>query len=401
MRATHVGRDGQPNGRHEHTGSGIAARGPTIVVVDSSIAMTGAFRAVSNAAKALTGHADIILALPRGAAIDPSEFGPFKRVIELPIRTIRRSVRDLLLYGPALLSSTLALRKLLREEATHLFVNDFVLMHGAALRLLGYRGFVGAWVRMNPAAYPAALSRVFLKNIWASSDRIIAVSKHAMAAVPPAPQLRHIYDPVGSPPIEGKAESSDNKIVYIANYIRGKGQEHAIAAFVLVAARFPQAELHFWGGDMGLDKNRRFRRELEIVARSGGIGDRVRFHGFTDEPNRVLANAAVALNFSEAESLSLTCIEASLAGVPVIATRCGGPEEIVIDGETGYLVSRGDVPAMATRIADLLDDVGLARRMGEAGAAFSRRTFAPQVFRQAFLDAIDVDAIARQAPAAR
>lgn len=361
---------------------------PTVLIVDSSIAMTGGFRAASNAAKALAGHAEIILALPTGTTIDPAEFAPFKRVVRLPIRTIRRSARDLALYLPALLSSSFALRRILRREATHFFINDFVLMHGAVLRRLGYRGFIGAWVRMNPAAFPARLSRFFLHQVWRSSDRIIAVSRHAMAAVPAAAHLCTIYDPVAPPTHASRSAAGGPILVYVANIIVGKGQEHAIAAFARIADRYRHAELHFWGGDMGLEKNRAFGRKLMAQAAAAGIGDRVRFRGYASDVYAVLAGATVALNFSESETLSLTCIEASLARVPVIATRCGGPEEIVVDGETGYLVDRGDVAAMAERMARLLGDQALAQLMGEAGARVAKQIFSPDRFRVAFLNAI-------------
>lgn len=362
-----------------------------ILIVDSSIAVTGAFRAVSNAAKALADHADIILALPRASNIDPAEFAVFSQVVRLPIRTLRRSLGDILMFIPALLSSAWSLRRLLRTEATHLFVNDFFLPHGAVVRALGYRGFVGAWIRMVPAALPAPIAKTFLKAVWSSSDRIIAVSRHARNAVPPAAQLRVIYDPVpGALAAEPITAPDKPVIAYVANYIRGKGHEHAIAAFSRIADRHPAAELHFWGGDMGLEKNRAFRSELEALAAASEARARVRFHGFTGDAARTFASAAMALNFSESETLSLTCIEASLAGIPVIATRCGGPEEIVTDGETGFLVGRGDIAAMADRMSRLLDDPALSRRLGQTGAAFAARTFSPDVFRDAFLDAVGI-----------
>lgn len=364
---------------------------PVILIVDSSVAMTGAFRAVSNAARALAEDADVILALPHASIIDPAEFAVFKQVVRLPIRTLRRSLRDLILFFPALLTSALALRRLLRFEATHLFVNDFFLPHGAVVRALGYRGFIGAWIRMDPAALPSWIAKIFLKAVWSSSDRIIAVSRHAKNAVPPAAQLRVIYDPVPYAPVAEPVMAQDEQsIVYVANYIRGKGQEHAIAAFSRIMDRHPAATLRFWGGDMGLEKNRAFRGELEALAERSGASARICFNGFTADPRQVLASARMALNFSESETLSLTCIEGGLAGVPVIATRCGGPEEVVIDGETGFLVERGDLNAMADRMSRLLDEPDLARRLGDAGASFAGLTFSPDVFRKAFLDAIEI-----------
>jgi glycosyltransferase involved in cell wall biosynthesis len=55
------------------------------------------------------------------------------------------------------------------------------------------------------------------------------------------------------------------------------------------------------------------------------------------------------------------------AGLPVVATRVGGASEAVIDGETGYLVRKGDAQEMANRLIDLLSNPVKCRAMGLAG----------------------------------
>ncbi len=120
---------------------------------------------------------------------------------------------------------------------------------------------------------------------------------------------------------------------------------------------------------MGLAKNRQFRERLLLAAASGPAPDRIEFHGYSNDIAPEYAQAYAALNFSESESFSNTCFDASAAGLPVIATRCGGPEEIIDDGHTGFLVPVGDVAAMADRMAWLLDHPEQAQTMGEAGRA--------------------------------
>jgi glycosyltransferase involved in cell wall biosynthesis len=60
---------------------------------------------------------------------------------------------------------------------------------------------------------------------------------------------------------------------------------------------------------------------------------------------------------------------------PLVATRVGGIPELVRHGETGFLVDRDDVPAMAARILDLLRDDALRARMGQAGRRVVEETF--------------------------
>ena len=54
-------------------------------------------------------------------------------------------------------------------------------------------------------------------------------------------------------------------------------------------------------------------------------------------------------------------------GKPVVATDCGGTKELVVDDETGYLVSQGNAEELASRIIQLIDEVDLAAQFGEAG----------------------------------
>ncbi|HEX6237237.1 MAG TPA: glycosyltransferase family 4 protein [Acidimicrobiales bacterium] len=65
------------------------------------------------------------------------------------------------------------------------------------------------------------------------------------------------------------------------------------------------------------------------------------------------------------ELLGLSVLEAMASATPVVASRVGGVPEVVDDGETGFLVEPGDVDALHDRIATVLADRGLARRLGD------------------------------------
>ncbi|HEX3542639.1 MAG TPA: glycosyltransferase, partial [Acidimicrobiales bacterium] len=84
---------------------------------------------------------------------------------------------------------------------------------------------------------------------------------------------------------------------------------------------------------------------------------------------QILSHASVFVCPSRYEPFGLVNIEAMACGAPVVATATGGIPEIVVDGETGYLVPPGPkfVPTLAERINALLADPALARRFGEAG----------------------------------
>ena len=75
------------------------------------------------------------------------------------------------------------------------------------------------------------------------------------------------------------------------------------------------------------------------------------------------------------EPFGIPVIEAMAAGLPVVATRAGALPEIVVDGETGILVERGDSEGLAAAIGKLLSDTHLRERMGAAGRERVRQLF--------------------------
>ena len=77
------------------------------------------------------------------------------------------------------------------------------------------------------------------------------------------------------------------------------------------------------------------------------------------------------------EGLGAALLEASWAGVPVVAARSGGTPEAVLDGRTGTLIERPDPVALADAAAAYLRDAELAARTGENGRRFVRSNFEP------------------------
>ncbi|HWJ30791.1 MAG TPA: glycosyltransferase [Gaiellaceae bacterium] len=76
-------------------------------------------------------------------------------------------------------------------------------------------------------------------------------------------------------------------------------------------------------------------------------------------------HSAVAAN-GDVEGMPVAVLEAGASGLAAVATRHGGIGEVVVDGETGFLVEEHDVDAMAARMATLADDPVLAGRLGRA-----------------------------------
>lgn len=114
---------------------------------------------------------------------------------------------------------------------------------------------------------------------------------------------------------------------------------------------------------------------LAHLAASLGITDRVLLTGFDPQPLRLVAAMDAFALCSASEGLPRVILEAMLLGKPVVASNIVGSRELVADGDTGFLYPCGDVPSLATALAEVADDAGLRRRLGEAGAQRVREDF--------------------------
>ena len=116
-------------------------------------------------------------------------------------------------------------------------------------------------------------------------------------------------------------------------------------------------------------------------ARGLGIADRVFFAGRREDVRELVAASDVCVTSSTgSEENSRAVGEYMAAGRPVVATAVGVIPELVIDGETGFVVPPGDPAQMADAIRRLLRDGDLARRMGDAGGALARSLLSPDAF---------------------
>ena len=122
--------------------------------------------------------------------------------------------------------------------------------------------------------------------------------------------------------------------------------------------------------------------ELLALRQALQLEDRVAFHGFrSDIPELMAAFDLLAIS-SSSEGFSLAAVQAMAAGRSVVATRSGGPEEIITSESDGILVPVSDPAALAGAIRRVLDDAALRERLGSA----ARRTAADRFSLTAMLD---------------
>ncbi|MBT2558545.1 glycosyltransferase family 4 protein [Hymenobacter sp. ISL-91] len=299
---------------------------------------------------------------------------------EIPFIEISRRPKDLLLYVPMLLLNGWRLAALVRRErAAAVHMNDFYNLTGVIARLLTGRPLI-THVRFLPHTQLQPLARTWRWVAEHLAQRVVCVSEAVYSYFRPLPQVQVVFDPIPEgekyPPTDlAPRPDGTVRLLFLGNYIMGKGQNFAVEAFKAAYAQQPNLRLHFAGGDMGLEKNRAYRRQLEATVAAAGLTQVVTFGSFVQDVEAAIKQADIVLNFSESESFSLTCLDALYFGTPLIATDCGGPAELFESGRSGLLVPNRDVPAMTQALLRLAADAELRREFAAAGREFVRHKF--------------------------
>jgi glycosyltransferase involved in cell wall biosynthesis len=131
------------------------------------------------------------------------------------------------------------------------------------------------------------------------------------------------------------------------------------------------------------------RPQLERRIAELGLADRFVLPGFRTDLDALIGAADVVVLPSFTEGLPNVALEASAAGVPVVATAVGGTPEVVADGQTGFLVPPGAADQLAARVGQLLREDSLRTQLGQAGQHRMRSEFTFAAQAEAYLQLIE------------
>jgi sugar transferase (PEP-CTERM/EpsH1 system associated) len=109
------------------------------------------------------------------------------------------------------------------------------------------------------------------------------------------------------------------------------------------------------------------RSLLENTVKILGLDEHVSFSGTRHDVQALLRQLDIFVLSSTTEGISLTLLEAMATELPVVATDVGGNPEVVIEGETGFLVPPQNPKAMAEKLLFLINDMKLRQKMGKSG----------------------------------
>ena len=159
-------------------------------------------------------------------------------------------------------------------------------------------------------------------------------------------------------------------ITKVARLFDLKGHEYVIDAARALAPKYKNVYWMFIGDGI-------LRRKLEQQIAAAGLTDRFRFLGLV-APQRIgelLHAGDIVVHCSLREGLARVLPQALLCGKPVVSFDVDGAREVVLDGQTGFLVPPRDIGALTQALEKLIDDPQLRRRLGSTGKELCQKQF--------------------------
>jgi glycosyltransferase involved in cell wall biosynthesis len=163
--------------------------------------------------------------------------------------------------------------------------------------------------------------------------------------------VRRTAKPVGKP--------FRGVVLFVGVDWRRKGGPDLVAAFARIADAHPQARLRIVGCAPPVDHPR-----IEPLGRLS-----------LEETAAQFMEADIYCMPSYHEPSAVALVEAQLYSLPVITTNVGGSPDRLVDGETGLLITAGDIAGLAAALDRLLGDPARCRTMGDAGVRFASERF--------------------------
>jgi glycosyltransferase involved in cell wall biosynthesis len=321
----------------------------------------------------------VLLVLRNGDPMAPSYRASGIEVFETPLVSPRRSGNPLHTLRFAL-NWPLAARRIahaVREfDAQVVHVNTLTNAQGA---------LAARWARLPLVWHVRELmpgSRGYRALLWLArrwAKRIVAISSAVAAAIGNRPGVCLVPNGVdlarcrsGRNRAEARRalgfEPETPVVVLIGRLEPWKGQHVLVEAAPAILARHPNATLLLVGSP-AVNKPG-YAQALAARCRTLGVAHAVRFLGQRGDVAEILAAASVVVSCSVTpEPFGRTLVEAMAAGRAVVASRGGGPEDILEDTVSGLLVPPGEPAALADAVCDLLEDPVRAEALAEAGRA--------------------------------
>lgn len=303
------------------------------------------------------------------------ELVSYCEIFEVPLRIPRR---PRFAFPTALLSAAFRLRG--KADIVHSFdyVSDW--SEGLEMKLAGIPWLVEKtnlhwddrkwWLRCFLADRIVCLSQaqVDLMQRWA----------HKIDVVPTGIDLDKFRNAIPLQRDQLGFSESHILLVSVAHLVPVKGHRELLEAMAGVVNDCPRLRLLLVG-----EGEKRYVESLQDYAIALGVTKQVHFLGKSEQVPSILkmcdGKILATRNEGRREAFGAALIEAMAAGIPTIATKSGGPEGIVIDGETGWLVDADGSLPLVRAIKEFYVDPGKRVRMGQAGQQHARNIYSKEL----------------------
>jgi len=323
-------------------------------------------------------HADRF-PFPTSSIRDPSQDrdGPGDRAAEVAFALLRSSPhlrRELEAFGPDLIHAHFGVdgvyalpfaRRMNRPLVVSVYGYD-------ASRLPRFQLFPVSW--FNYWLHFGALARGTIRFL--AYTRFLAAQLQARGVPPEKITVHYPGIPTEHYAVDRPAEERPPNVLFVGRFVEKKGLPDLVRAFARVAGEQPKARLVLVGDGP-------LRPDVERLVRQLGLSARVDLPGFVSqgelhvrfEQAAVFCHPSVTSAAGETEGLPFSILEAQAAGLPVVATLHAGLPEGVVDGETGVLVTEGDVGGLARAMRSLLSDKERRGAMSRAAVEHAKERF--------------------------
>jgi glycosyltransferase involved in cell wall biosynthesis len=237
---------------------------------------------------------------------------------------------------------------------------------GVPVRIATHHGVIENFPRWRETIHTWMVNHNIAQSLVVVSSRI---KQQAILEGVAAKRISVIQNGITPISIEGVDKSTVRKeaglkdedlfLLSVGRLVYQKAHAILIQAMPQILEKYPNLKLGICG-DGGL------RSQLEIQIKESGLSNSVKLIGVQDHIEHFLAVADIFVLPSRWEGLPIALLEAMSAGLPVAATRVEGVDEVVRDGEDGYLVNPEDSNELATAILKLLARPNLRLEMGAA-----------------------------------
>lgn len=250
-------------------------------------------------------------------------------------------------------------------------------------RLRRVKGFRGGWLRAM-TRIATSLERRALRD----SQTVFALSHYTARSIQTLERgvdVRVVPCGVDTDVFKPSETGSTTYILSVARFSDPrKNVTMLLLAYARLCAALPEAPMLYLVGEPPTAKDQRLLADL-------GIENRVRLLGFM--PDSQLADLYRGALFfvlsSDEEGLGMVVLEAMASGLATVVTRCGGPEDLVKDGHSGFLVPVRDDAALALAMRRVLAEPGLSARFGRRAREIAVDRFSLDAAGQVFLSTYD------------